>query len=58
MLPIIASVAGISLKAANKVITNSGADVPNATIVSPIRIGDNWNFFAIKSEEFIIMSAL
>ena len=41
MFPIIASVAGISLKAANKVITSSGADVPNATIVSPIRIGDS-----------------
>ena len=41
MLPIIASVAGISLEAANKVITSSGADVPNATIVRPIRIGDS-----------------
>ena len=52
-----ASVTGISFNDATMVITNSGADVPKATIVRPIKIGERENSFAIESANMIIRSA-
>ena len=42
---------------ATMVMTNSGADVPKATIVRPIKIGERENSFAIVSANMIIRSA-
>lgn len=58
IFPVIASVAGTTFVAANRVITISGADVPKATIVKPINTGDNLYFLAIISAVTIIFSAL
>ena len=58
IFPVMASVAGTIFVAANRVITSSGADVPNATIVKPINTGDKLNFLAIASADSIILSAL
>ena len=58
IFPVMASVAGTIFVAANSVITSSGADVPNATIVKPINTGDKLNFLAIASADSIILSAL
>ena len=38
-------------------MTNSGADVPKATIVRPIKIGERENSLAIVSANMIIRSA-
>ena len=56
-LPTIASVAGRFFIDAKMVITNSGAEVPKATMVNPIRIGERLNSLAIVSENVIILSA-
>ena len=42
---------------ATMVITNSGAEVPKATMVNPMRIGERLNSLAIVSEKDIILSA-
>ena len=55
--PIMASVTGISFNDATMVMINSGADVPKATIVRPIKIGERENSFAIVSANMIIRSA-
>ena len=55
--PIMASVTGISFNDATMVMTNSGADVPKATIVRPIKIGERENSFAIMSANKIMRSA-
>ena len=39
------------------VITNSGAEVPKATMVNPMRMGERLNSLAIVSENDIILSA-
>ena len=56
-LPTIASVAGMLFIDATMVITNSGAEVPKATMVNPMRIGERLNSLAIVSENVIILSA-
>ena len=56
--PTIASLAGIVFDAAIIVTTNSGAEVPKAIIVRPIRIGGSENFFAIKSALFSMFREL
>ena len=45
IFPVMASVAGTIFVAANRVITSSGADVPNATIVKPINTGDKLKIY-------------
>ena len=42
----------LPLRDDRKLITNSGADVPKATMVSPIKLSLQPNFFAIKVAEF------
>ena len=45
-------------KETNKVVNISGADVPKAITVEPIRKGDIPNCFALKTEYFSNFSAL